>query len=234
MPVLAGAGGYDTAEVIEPAHEMQTRRRHRAPVGDAVLQQADAGRPVPALRAIADATPLPIVLYNVPGRTGCNIEPATLARLAHDPATSSASRKRPGNMFQIAEIVRAVPADFLVLSGDDALTLPVMALGGHGVISVASNEVPARHGADGRGRRARRLRRRARDPRSACCRCMQANFLESNPGPVKSAMAAMGLCEEVYRLPMVPPRQSLAATRCSHRAASWACRSCARRPRERR
>ncbi len=157
-------------------------------------------------QAIADATPLPIVVYNVPGRTGCNVEAPTLARLATIP-TVIGVKEAAGNMTQMAEIVNAVPDDFLVLSGDDALTLPLMAIGGHGIISVCSNQVPGEMAqmfeAAERGdyAAARALHRRLLG-------IMQVNFCESSPGPVKFAMAAMGLCEEAFRLPMVPPRQS--------------------------
>ena len=156
-------------------------------------------------RAIADSTPLPIIVYNVPGRTGVNIEPPTLARLAAIPNIVGV-KEASGNITQMCEICRAVPPDFLVLSGDDAMTLPLMAVGGRGVISVASNEMPAEMVADGRSGRARRLRGGARDSPRAILPLMQVNFVESNPVPVKAAMAAMGLLEEVYRLPMVPPR----------------------------
>ena len=156
-------------------------------------------------KAIADATPLPIVLYNVPGRTGCNIDAATCARLATIP-TIVGVKEASGNIQQMAEICRAVPADFLVLSGDDALTLPLMAIGGRGIISVASNEIPAEMVADGRSRGARRLTRRRGRIHTKLLPLLLGNFMESNPGPVKFAMAAMGLCEEVFRLPMVSPR----------------------------
>jgi 4-hydroxy-tetrahydrodipicolinate synthase len=156
-------------------------------------------------RAIAESTPLPIVLYNVPGRTGVNIDVATLVRLAgveHIIGVKEAS----GNVTQMCEICREVPSDFLVLSGDDALTLPLMAIGGRGIISVASNEIP---------REMAQLVESAERGDFAAARAihtrilplMQINFVEANPVPVKAAMAEMGLLEEVYRLPMVPPRQ---------------------------
>jgi 4-hydroxy-tetrahydrodipicolinate synthase len=154
--------------------------------------------------AIAEATPLPIVLYNVPGRTGCNIDAATLARLATIPNVVGV-KEASGNITQMVEICRAVPRDFLVLSGDDALTLPLMAIGGRGLISVASNAIPAEMStmieAAERGDFDA-----ARQQHHRLVPLMLGNFIESNPGPVKFAMAAMGLCEEAYRLPMVPPR----------------------------
>jgi 4-hydroxy-tetrahydrodipicolinate synthase len=154
-------------------------------------------------RAIAESTKLPIVVYNVPGRTGCNVEPATLVRLAGIPNIVGV-KEASGNMSQMAEICRSVPSEFIVLSGDDALALPLMAIGGRGVISVAANEVPSEmvqlveSAERGDFVTARRWHH-------ALMPLMQANFVESNPMPVKYAMAAIGLCEEVFRLPMTSP-----------------------------
>jgi 4-hydroxy-tetrahydrodipicolinate synthase len=157
-------------------------------------------------RAIADRTKLPIVLYNVPGRTGCNIEPATVVRLAALPNIVGI-KEASGNMTQMAEIASIVPPEFILLSGDDALALPLMAVGGRGVISVVSNLVPAETvqmvEAAERGDYAA-----ARRWHQKLFPLMQVNFVESNPIPVKFASAKMGLCEEVYRLPMVAPRGS--------------------------
>ena len=193
--VLAGAGGYDTREVIHAAAEMQ-----KAGAQGLLSVTPYYNKPTPEglyqhYKAIAESTPLPIIVYNVPGRTGCNIEPATLARLATIPNIVGV-KEASGNMTQMAEICRAVPPDFLVLSGDDALTLPLMAIGGRGIISVASNEVPAEMvqmvEAAERGDFAA-----ARHWHDKLLPLMQINFVESSPGPVKFAMAAMGLCEEV-------------------------------------
>jgi 4-hydroxy-tetrahydrodipicolinate synthase len=155
-------------------------------------------------KAIAESTSLPIVVYNVPGRTGCNVDPTTLVKLAAIPNIVGV-KEASGNIQQMCEICRAVPADFIVLSGDDAITLPLMAVGGRGVISVASNEVPRQMSqmveAAERGDFAA-----ARKLHATLLPLMLINFVESNPVPVKAAMAAMGLLEEVYRLPMVPPR----------------------------
>ena len=204
VPVLAGAGGYDTKEVVHVAREMQAAGAqgllsvtpyYNKPTPEGLYQH---------FKAIADATPLPIVLYNVPGRTGCNIDAAACARLATIPHVIGV-KEASGNITQMVEICRAVPSSFLVLSGDDALTLPLMAIGGKGLISVASNAIPAEMSqlveAAERGDydTARKLHHRL-------VPLMLGNFIESNPGPVKFAMAAMGLCEEVYRLPMVSPR----------------------------
>ena len=204
VPVLAGAGGYDTREVAHAARAMEQAGAqgllsvtpyYNKPTSEGLFQH---------YTAVADATRLPIVLYNVPGRTGCNIEAATCARLATIP-TVVGVKEASGNMQQMAEVVHAVPDDFIVLSGDDALTLPLMAIGGRGIISVASNEIPAEMSAmveaaeRGDFAAARRIHARLLP-------LLVGNFVESNPGPVKFAMAAMGLCDEVFRLPMVPPR----------------------------
>src|SRR5512143_3233655 len=204
VPVLAGAGGYDTREVIEAAHAMQ------AAGADGLLSVTPYyNKPTPEglfqhYRAIAEATPLPIVVYNVPGRTGCNVDPATLARLAGIPRVIGV-KEASGNMTQICEALTAVPDAFIVLSGDDALTLPAMAVGARGIISVASNECPAPM-----ARIVEAAERNdfatARELHARLLPLMLANFTESNPIPVKAAMAQMGLLEENYRLPMVPPR----------------------------
>ena len=144
------------------------------------------------------------MLYNVPGRTGCNIDPTTLLRLAEVPNIVGI-KEASGNLDQMCEICRSVPDDFSVLSGDDAYTLALMAIGGTGVISVVSNETPAEMvqlvnaALNGDFANARTVHQRLLP-------LMQANFIESNPIPVKAAMAELGLLEEVYRLPMVPPR----------------------------
>jgi len=200
--VLAGAGGYNTREVIHTVAEFEkigangilsVTPYYNRPTQEGLFQH---------YRAIAESTSLPIVVYNVPGRTGCNVEPATLVRLAGIKNIVGV-KEASGNITQIAEICRTAPAGFVVLSGDDALTLPLMVLGGHGIISVASNELPAEMvemvEAFERGdlATAQRLNKQLMP-------LMQINFVESSPGPVKFAMAEMGLCEANYRLPMVP------------------------------
>jgi 4-hydroxy-tetrahydrodipicolinate synthase len=204
VPVLAGAGGYNTQEVIHAA------RRMRDAGADGILSVTPYyNKPTPEglfqhYRAIAEAVALPVIVYNVPGRTGCNVDPATLVRLSGLPNVAGV-KEASGNVTQMCEICAAVPADFIVLSGDDALTLPLMAVGGRGIISVASNEIPAEMS------RMVELAERgdfagARALHQRLLPLMQVNFIESNPIPVKSAMASLGLLEEVYRLPMVPPR----------------------------
>ena len=203
VPVLAGAGGYDTREVIHLAALMK-----KAGAAGLLSVTPYYNKPtqeglVLHYRAIADSTDLPIVVYNVPGRAGVNVEPSTLVRLAAIPNIIGV-KEASGNISQMIDVCRLVPSDFIVLSGDDALTLPLMAIGGRGVISVASNEIPAdmvemvRAAARGDFETARRVH-------SRILPLMQINFIESNPVPVKSAMAAMGLVEETYRLPMCPP-----------------------------
>jgi 4-hydroxy-tetrahydrodipicolinate synthase len=204
--VLAGAGGYDTREVIHAIGELEqigvqgilsVTPYYNKPTQEGLYQH---------YKAIADRTKLPIVLYNVPGRTGCNLEPATVARLAAIPNIIGI-KEASGNITQMAEICANVPREFVVLSGDDAVTLPLMAIGGRGVISVASNEAPSEMvqlvEAAERGDYVE-----ARNWHERLLPLMQVNFVESNPGPVKFMCARMGLCEDVYRLPLVPPRQS--------------------------
>lgn len=205
-PVLAGAGGYDTHEVAHAAKEMQ------AAGADGLLSVTPYyNRPTPEglfahYSVIADATPLPIIVYNVPGRTGCNVDAPTLAHLATIP-TIIGVKEASGNMSQMADIIRAVPDDFLVLSGDDAVTVPLMAIGGRGIISVCSNQIP-REMADMVEAAERGDFAGARAIHQRILGLMQVNFCESSPGPVKFSMATMGLCEERFRLPMVPPRQA--------------------------
>ena len=204
VPILAGAGGYNTKEVIHLAGEMRKAGAagllsvtpyYNKPTQEGLYQH---------FQAIADSTPLPIVVYNVPGRTGVNIEVSTLTRLA---ALSNivGVKEASGNIGQMCDICQSAPADFIVLSGDDAVTLPLMAVGGRGVISVASNEIPGEmvHMVEAaeRGDFAA-----ARAVHSRIMPLMQVNFVEANPVPVKAAMAAMGLLEEVYRLPISSPK----------------------------
>jgi 4-hydroxy-tetrahydrodipicolinate synthase len=204
VPVLAGAGGYDTREVVHAARQMERAGAngllsvtpyYNKPTPDGLIQH---------YTAIAESTSLPVIVYNVPGRTGCNVDPATLVKLAGIPNIAGV-KEASGNIQQMCEICRSVPGDFIVLSGDDAVTLPLMAVGGRGVISVASNEVPREMAqmveAAERGDFAA-----ARKIHASLMPLMLVNFVESNPIPVKAAMAAMGLLDETYRLPMVPPR----------------------------
>src|SRR4051812_40328560 len=206
VPVLAGAGGYDTHEVIASALRMK-----RAGADGILSVTPYYNRPTQEglfqhYSAIAGEVGLPIVVYNVPGRTGCNVETPTLVRLSAVPNIVGV-KEASGNISQICDVCNALPSDFIVLSGDDALTLPLMSVGGHGVISVASNEVPAEM-AQMVELAARNEFASAREIHRRLFPLMQVNFVESNPIPVKSAMASMGLLDEVFRLPMVPPSEA--------------------------
>jgi 4-hydroxy-tetrahydrodipicolinate synthase len=203
VPVLAGAGGYDTREVIHLAREyerigvdgiLSVTPYYNKPTQEGLFQH---------YKAIAESTPLPIVLYNVPGRTGVNLEPATVLRLSAL-RTIVGIKEASGSLVQMSDIVAAASPDFFVLSGDDPIAVAVMSIGGRGLISVASNAVPAEmtqiielaEKGDFAGARKLHL---------WLLPFLQVNFVESNPIPVKAAMAAMGLLEERYRLPLVPP-----------------------------
>ena len=204
VPVLGGAGGYNTREVIHLAQELESMGvdgilsvtpYYNKPTQEGLYQH---------YKAIAEAIRLPIVIYSVQGRTGVNVEPATLVRLSRID-NIVAVKEASGNIGQMAQICAQVPESFTVLSGDDAITLPLMALGGRGIISVVSNEIPAEmtqlahHCLDGDFAAARALQRKYLP-------LMDVNFVESNPIPVKAAMGLMGLLEPVYRLPLLPPK----------------------------
>ncbi|HJQ67632.1 MAG TPA: 4-hydroxy-tetrahydrodipicolinate synthase [Blastocatellia bacterium] len=205
VQVVAGAGGNNTAHVIKLAREyerlgvralLSVSPYYNKPTQEGLYQH---------FRAIAESTNLPIIVYNVPSRTSVNILPDTIARLA-EIANIVGVKEASGDISQIAEIVTRVPDDFKVLSGDDSMTLPVIAVGGVGLISVASNEAPRLMSALTRAclendwDEARRLNRELFP-------LMKANFIETSPGPVKAGLALMGKVKEVYRLPMVPVSQ---------------------------
>src|SRR6185436_4145048 len=204
VPVLAGAGGNDTRELVHLAKEVEALGADGLLVVTPYYNKPTPEGLVAHYREIARNTRLPIVVYNVPGRTGLNVEPATLARLARIDRVV-AVKEASGNISQMSQIFQVVPHDFAVLSGDDGLTLPLIALGGVGVISVASNEVPYAMSRltslclEGDFPAAQQMHRRLHA-------LMDINFIESNPGPVKAALAMMGLIEPAYRLPVVPPR----------------------------
>jgi 4-hydroxy-tetrahydrodipicolinate synthase len=203
VPVVGGAGGYNTAEVIELARELQHMGVDGILSVTPYYNKATQEGLYQHYKAIASAVPLPIIVYNVQGRTGVNVETATLKRLAEIDNIVGV-KEASGNIGQMASVCHNMPERFDVLSGDDAVTIPLIALGGRGLISVASNEIPAEMtrlvqlalAGDFAGARA--LQR-------AWLPLMEVNFVESNPIPVKAAMAMMGLLEPVYRLPMVPP-----------------------------
>jgi len=201
VPIVAGATSNNTRDAVEKAKTVAAMQGV-----DAILTASPYyNKPTQEgqyqhFRAIAEAVDKPLILYNVPGRTGVNIETATLARLAQI-RNIVGVKEASGNISQIAEVFNAVPEDFLVFSGDDAVTLPVISLGGVGIISVVSNEIPAKMSEMTRAalgndwKKARTLHRRFLP-------LMQANFMESNPIPVKAVLAIMGKIEENYRLPL--------------------------------
>ncbi len=202
VPVVAGAGGNNTRKVVDLLREIR-------PIGvQAILSVAPYYNKPPQeglyqhFKTIAESTDLPVILYNVPGRTSSNIEPATVARLSKIPNIVGV-KEASGSIVQQMEVLTAVERGFRVLSGDDAFTFPLMALGGVGVISVVSNEAPgamtrlARLLLEGGYDDARKLN-------AQLLPLMQVNFIETNPIPVKAALSMMGMIEEVYRLPLVP------------------------------
>jgi 4-hydroxy-tetrahydrodipicolinate synthase len=207
VPIMAGATSNSTHDAVEKAKEVGAR----AGV-DAILTASPYyNKPTQEgqyrhFKAIAEAVgDKPVVLYNVPGRTGANLEPATLGRLAEIPNIVGV-KEASGNMTQVAEAIHMVPESFLVFSGDDAVTLPVIALGGVGVVSVASNEIPHEMATMTRAA----LNNDWTTARSICRKylpLMQANFIESSPLPVKAVLAMMGKIEENYRLPLLPMRR---------------------------
>ena len=202
VPILAGAGGNDTAKVIALAAElkklgvdglMSVSPYYNKPSQEGIYRH---------YRAIAESTDLPIIIYNVPGRTGSNVTPDTLMRLGEIPNIAGV-KEASGDIAQIGEICTRAPESFAVLSGDDLLTLPIIALGGCGVISVAANEVP--------GMMAKFItaclenrRNEAREWNRKLYPLMKVNFVEANPVPVKAALALMGKINEVCRLPLAP------------------------------
>src|SRR5271168_1261613 len=206
VPIVAGATSNSTQDAVAKAKEVAAQ-----PGVDAILTASPYyNKPTQEgqyrhFHAIADAVDKPIILYNVPGRTGANLEPVTLARLAEVPHIIGV-KEASGNMSQIAEVCNAVPETFLVFSGDDAVTLPVIALGGVGIISVASNEIPHEMSAMTRAALANEWTT-ARTLHRKYLALMQANFIESSPLPVKAVLAMMGKLEEVYRLPLLPMRR---------------------------
>ncbi len=210
VPIVAGATSNSTREAVEKAQAVAAI--HGV---DAILTASPYyNKPTQEgqyqhFKAIAEAVDKPLVLYNVPGRTAANLEPATLGRLAQI-KNIVAVKEASGLIGQISEVFNNVPEDFVVLSGDDVMTLPVIALGGVGVISVASNEIPremaklTRAALDGDWEMARRIHRKFLP-------LMQANFIESSPLPVKAVLAMMGRVQEYYRLPLVPMKKDTRA-----------------------
>jgi 4-hydroxy-tetrahydrodipicolinate synthase len=206
VPVVGGAGGYNTKEVISLIKELErlgvngilsVTPYYNKPTQEGLYQH---------YKAIAESTPLPIVVYSVQGRTGVNVEPATVARLA-EIKNIVGIKEASGNLGQMARILSLVPESFNVLSGDDTLTLPLIGLGGGGLISVVSNQIPGemtrlvKSAISGDFPAAQLLQRKYQE-------LMDINFIESNPIPVKYGMSLMGLLEPVWRLPLTPPQQA--------------------------
>jgi 4-hydroxy-tetrahydrodipicolinate synthase len=206
VPVLAGAGGYNTAEVIALAAEIKAMGAdgilsvtpyYNKPTQEGLYQH---------YKAIAAVVKLPIIVYSVQGRTGVNVEPATLKRLSEIDYIVGV-KEASGNISQMAQVVQQVPSSFAVLCGDDSIAIPLIALGGHGIVSVVSNEIPREFTALTQ-RALRNDFAGARELQRQYLPLMEVNFVESNPIPVKAAMALMALLEPVWRLPLCPPNSA--------------------------
>jgi 4-hydroxy-tetrahydrodipicolinate synthase len=204
VPVMGGAGGYNTSEIVALAKDLESLH-----VAGILSVAPYYNRPTQEglyrhFKTIAEAVSIPVIIYNVPRRTGVNVEPETLVRLS-EIANITGVKEASADISQMAAIIAKVPESFSVFSGDDAIALPLIALGGHGLISVVSNEIPAemtslvQHALRNDFAAARRLQQRYLP-------LMEVNFLETNPLPVKAAMAEMGLLEPVWRLPLCPPK----------------------------
>ena len=202
VPVVAGAGGYDTVKVVELAKEtvrmgadaiLSVTPYYIKPTQEGLYQH---------FKAIAEAVDVPVILYNVPGRTSVNLLPDTIVRLTEIPNITGI-KEASGNIDQITELAMKIPDRFKIISGDDVNTIPIMSLGGVGIISVVSNETPkwmtqlARFCIRGQFEKARRLQQKLFP-------LMRMNFIETSPIPVKAALSMMGMIKESYRLPLVP------------------------------
>ena len=203
VPIIAGAGSNDTVKAIKLS---QLAKEAGA---DALLHvtpfynKPTVNGLVAHYSAIADAVDMPIVLYNVPGRTGLNATAATTIRIAKEVPQVVAVKEASGDIQQMMAIVKGAPSHFSILSGDDAFTVPLISIGGHGIISVVSNEIPGpftkmvQAALEGDFAKARKLHYIYLD-------LMKINFIETNPLPVKTALYMMGKIQEVFRLPLVP------------------------------
>jgi 4-hydroxy-tetrahydrodipicolinate synthase len=201
VPVIVGAGSNSTAKAVQMAKRVKTLGADGVlSVGPYYNKPTQQGY-YEHFRNIAEAENIPIIVYNVPGRTGGNIEAPTMVRLAEIP-NIVAVKEASGNIGQIMDIIRDAPRDFSVLAGDDAMALPVIAVGGHGIVSVVSNEAPAMMSAMINAALDGNLSK-AKDLHYKLLALMNINFIESNPIPVKAALSMMGLIEDNYRLPLV-------------------------------
>jgi 4-hydroxy-tetrahydrodipicolinate synthase len=203
VPVVAGAGGYKTSEVVELAKEVREAGAdgvlsvtpyYNKPSQEGIYQH---------FKAVATAVKLPVILYNIQGRTGVNIETATLKRLSEIDNIVGV-KEASGNIAQMASVIHQLPRDFTVLAGDDVVTIPLIALGGRGVICTVSNEIPKQM-ADLTQRALANDFAGAREILWKYLPLIEVNAIETNPIPVKAAMALMGLLEPVWRLPMCAP-----------------------------
>jgi 4-hydroxy-tetrahydrodipicolinate synthase len=203
VPVLAGAGGYNTAEVIELAQELKAMGAdgilsvtpyYNKPTQEGLYQH---------YKAIASTVKLPVIVYSVQSRTGVNVEPATLKRLSEMDYIVGV-KEASGNIGQMAAVIHEVPSTFAVLCGDDSITIPLAALGGCGIVSVVSNEIPKEMTALAQYALANDFSA-ARDVQRKYLPLMEVNFVESNPIPVKAAMGLMGLLDPIWRLPLCAP-----------------------------
>ncbi len=201
VPVIAGTGSNSTDEAV-----MLTR--HAAKAGaDASLQVSPYyNRPTQRglyahFKAVADAVDIPIILYNIASRTGVNIEPETMARLAADCKNIVGVKEASGNLEQMARVKQLCPKDFILLSGDDSLTLPVLSIGGTGIISVVANIVP-KDTAEMVAAFEKGDIRRAQALHYKLLPLVKAMFIETNPIPVKTAMGLLKMCDPGLRLPM--------------------------------
>jgi len=205
IPVVAGAGSNSTDRTIKYAHAAKSCEVDSLLIVGPYYNKPTQEGFIRHYRAVADAVDLPIIIYNVPSRTGSNMAAETQLRIAELDSVV-ATKEASGDLGQMMEIIRNKDVDFHVLSGDDSLTLPLIALGGNGVISVIANEIPdefcemVRAAMGGYWNEARRIHYKLLD-------LMNANFLESNPIPVKTALAKMGLITDAFRLPLTPMRQ---------------------------
>jgi 4-hydroxy-tetrahydrodipicolinate synthase len=210
VPIMAGATSNNTREAVAKTKEISSRSGvdfvltatpyYNKPSQEGVYQH---------FKAIAEASEKPLMLYNIAGRTGTNIETPTLLRLAEIP-NIIAVKEASGNVAQMAEVCASVPEHFLVFSGDDAVTLAIIGLGGAGIVSVCSNQIPAEMTRMTRAALSNKWDT-AREIFRKYLPLMNANFIESNPGPVKAVLAMMGRIEEVYRLPLVPMKKETRA-----------------------
>ncbi len=210
VPVLAGAGGYNTREVIELAREIERIGADGilsvTPYYNKPSQEGQFQHFLALARAV---NPLPVALYNIPGRTGVNLDPETVVRLAEAAPNIQAIKESSGKLPQIAELVHSLPRGFKIFSGDDNMALASIGIGAHGLISVAANEIPAEMGRMIRAALANSWAE-ARELERRYARLIEANFWDSNPCPVKTVLNLMGRCTDRVRLPLVPPT---AATR---------------------